>query len=433
MYTVIMSSLIYLGAYIYPDYLHVGVFLWMLPLLVTNKDNVYGFKAGCVWGLIFFGGHLAWLASIVYVKGQGDGCMLVYFAAVAYFSLFSGFWLWFTQLLVYRWVSKIKNLNRKCVALCCTWVISTVTFICITCYCSLAIFVCLDGYPFIHPLLPLVSWTWYIRPVAYFGTIAYVIIIVVVNVTVASLYRKVDGATLIFLLMLLGFPALFQPPLYKVNVHTSEMVYLQPAWNDTRLPSAHMFYEIARQLDCLALHNPHVKFVLIPESGFAYNLLDWRNRLDAWTSLFDDVTIFIGAHRHDKGKVFNSLYQINNGKIINYYDKSHLVPFVERMPDWVSWIPVFNCVFTTHDQVFSYPIQDQAHVDVAGFQPFICSELFFEGKRPVQDKPILFICNDSWLALDYAKQLAKRSARLYSLRYQLPIVYVGSYDWEVIV
>jgi hypothetical protein len=50
----------------------------------------------------------------------------------------------------------------------------------------------------------------------------------------------------------------------------------------------------------------------------------------------------------------------------------------------------------------------------------------------VQDKPILFICNDSWLALDYAKQLAKRSAKLYSLRYQVPLVYVGSYDYALL-
>jgi apolipoprotein N-acyltransferase len=419
MYAVILSSLIYLGAFIYPDYLYVGVFLWMLPLLVTDpigrnkdKDKEYGFKLGYVWGLIFFGGHLAWLACIVYVKGQGDGRMIVYFAAVAYFSLFSGFWLWFKKLLVYRWVSKIKNLNRKCVASCCTWVISTVTFICLTCYCSLAIFVCFDGYPFIHPLLPLVSWTWYIRPVAYFGTIVYVIVIVLVNLSIASLYRNVDRMTLIFLLVLLGFPALFQPPFTKIIINKCEMVYIQPLWNDRNFSPAQMFYEIARQLDCLAIDNPNVKFVLIPESGFAHDLMAWHDYLHAWTSLFDDVTIFIGGHRYEQEKVFNSLYHINNGRIVSYYDKNHLVPFVERIPGWISWIPMFNCVFTTHDHVFSYPTKDQSDLIVAGFQPFICSELFFEAKRPVQDKPILFICNDSWLALDYAKQLAKRSAKL---------------------
>ncbi len=82
------------------------------------------------------------------------------------------------------------------------------------------------------------------------------------------------------------------------------MVYVQPTWNDMNLTQAQIFYQIARQLDYVALDNPHAKFVLIPESGFSYNLLDWHSRLNAWSSLFDeDTSIFIGAHRYQKGKI----------------------------------------------------------------------------------------------------------------------------------
>lgn len=477
MYAIILSALIYLGAFIYPNYLYLGMFIWMLPILITDIDNRYGFKAGFVWGLLFFGGHLVWLAVTVYNEGRGNGRMILYFAAVAYFSLFSGFWLWLKQFLEFRLVSNIKNFNRKCVASCCTWVISTVTFICLTCYCSLAIFGCFDGYPFINPLLPLVSWTWYIRPISYFGTIPYLILIVVINLSIANLYKRCTINSLMFVLLIISSPAAFSIFNKKINVKENinkhEIFYLQPTWsgvalnelcpdkNAMSLTSAQTFYEIARQLDVVAIHSPKVKFIVIPESGFAYNLMDFENKLDAWTSMFDDVTIFVGAHRasqpspkatadaahkatavaapikgasraNEQEKIFNSLYQISNGKIINWYDKTHLVPFVERIPYWVRWIPILKDVFTTHEHTFSYPEHDQSELVMAGFRPCICSELFLNKNRPVNNKPILFICNDSWLALDYAKDLAKRSAMLYSMQHNVPIVYVGSYDWDII-
>lgn len=450
MYAIILSALIYVGAYIYPDYLYLGMFVWMLPIVTTDSDNRYGFKAGYTWGLLFFGTHLAWLAVIVYTIGKGYGSMIVYFAAVAYFSLFSGFWLWLKQLLVYRLVRKIQNLKGKYVALWWTWVISTVTFIYLTCYCSLAIFGCLDGYPFINPLLPLVSWTWYIEPIFYFGTVFSWILIVITNLSIVAFYKKSTITSLIFVMLLISFPAMFslfyKKTNIKISIEKNEMIYLQPVWNAKQLSSAQTFYAIARCLDQIAAIHPQTKYILIPESGFAYNLIEWSDKLDAWTSPFDGVTIFIGGHRalpqgyaqtsrHKDNKIFNSLYQITDGKIIAWYDKTHLVPLVERIPNWVQWVPIFKDVFTSDAYTFSYPEHDQSDLIMAGFRPCICSELFF-GKpicRPFARKwPMLFICNDSWLALDYARDLAKRSVKLYSMQHNVPIVYVGSYDWGII-
>ena len=402
----------------------------MTPLLVTNKK--WTFQEGYAWGLLFFAGHLTWFASIVYTQGQGAMRMGAYFGLVAYLSLYSGFWLWFKNLLDNRYVSNIQNHNGKCVASCCTWIISTVTFIYLTCYCSMAIFDCFEGYPLINPLLPLVSWPWYLQPIAYLGAINYWIIIVLVNVSIASLYKKFDIKTLTFLIVLLGFPALFYRNSKKITVSKDGMFYLQPTWNEKNLTPYQIFDEIGKQLDQLATQHTDIKFVFIPESGFCGNLFYWRNQLDRWTGLFSDTTtIFIGAHRYDLDgkKSFNSLYQICDGKIVTIYDKQHLMIFVERIPQL---LPLFSGLFTTDDCVFSYPVHDQSKMIMAGFQPIICSELFYEKKKIVKDVPILFICNDSWLSLDYAKQLAKRSSRLYGLRHRLPIVYVGAYDWEII-
>ncbi len=435
MYTIIISSLLYLGAYIYPDYLYLGVFLWIVPLLITDDDNRYGFKAGYTWGILFFGGHLAWLAWIVYAQGQGCVRMFLYFAAVAYFSMFSGFWLWFKQLLVYRYVQGIQNLNRKCVASCCTWVISTVTFICLTSYCSLAIFGCFEGYPFLNPLLPLVSLHWCMQAIIYFGTIPCWILIVFCNLSIATLYKRPIINGLIFAVLIICSQSMISLFIKNKNVKkivkNNQIFYLQPTWVNLHLTPSQTFYEIGRCLDHIAVNNPEMKFVVIPESGFPYNLMEFENKLDAWTSLFEDATIFIGGHRHEYEKIYNTLYQISDGNIVAWYDKTHLVPFVERIPYWMQSIPIFRNVFMNDSHTFSYPAHDQSELTMAGFRPCICSELFFN-RTLLTKHPILFICNDSWLALDYARDLAKRSARLYSLQYRVPIVYVGWYDAEVL-
>jgi len=224
---------------------------------------------------------------------------------------------------------------------------------------------------------------------------------------------------------------LFQPVLKNKIIKKNEMIYLQPTWNDQPLTQAQTFYEIGKRLDWIAIHYPTVKFVLIPESGFAYNLLDWENKLGAWTSLFSSETsIFIGAHRYEQDKKFNSLYQIQDGKIINWCDKNHLVPFVERIPWICKSIPVLHNFFTDQHAVFSYPITKNRKI--GGFESIICSELFCKDIKPSQDAPILFICNDSWFCLDYAKELAMRCVKLYSMRYSVPVIFVGSDRFEII-
>lgn len=425
MNAVVISAMIYAGAFLYPSCVELGIFVYLLPILVSDRDNSYGFKAGYTWGIICFGLHLIWFATLAYANGKGNARILVYVAMVAYFSLYSGFWLWFKQLLVNRWVNQLSTKKGKCVALCCTWVISTVIFLYLTSYCSLAIFDCFDGYPFINPLLPIVSYHTYLGPIFTFNPVFLWILIVLCNFSITIIYNKSTNASLIFVIIIITCQSLFLHISKNNFVKNNDIFYLQPTWNNQDFNQAQLFYEIGRQLDTIAQHNPTTRYIVMPESAFPYNFMAWQDKIDVWTALFDHVTIFFGGHRHDdNGKVFNSLYQICGGKIVAWYDKSHLVPFVERMPRLHAGITLLK----DYSCLFSYPIHDQLDVTMAEFQPCICSELFCEKKRPVKNRSVLFICNDSWLPLHYARDLAKRCAKLYSLRYQVPVLFVGWYD-----
>lgn len=433
MYALVISALIYLGAFAYPSYLYIGVFLWMLPVLITDKDHDYGFAAGYLWGMIFYSGHLAWFGYAMATRGQGNARIFIYIVIVCYFSLFSGLWLWLKQLLVYRWVRKFKNHNGKWAGLWCTWVISTVTFLYLTCYCSLALFDCFEGYTLINPLLPLVSWTWYLGPICYIGTIGYWIIIVLMNLILASLLIKVDSKSLIFLVLLVCFPAFLEPLLPVMHVHEKEIGYI-PSICNTHIDAtpSYKFYAISRMIDALALQSPAVRYIVLPEGSFGHDLMVWHEHLSAWTSLLPSTTsIFIGAHRRDGDKMYNSLYQIRDGKIESVYDKEHLVCCTERRPYIARFLPMLATLFA--QTCFSYPEDRQQNILFDGFVPMICSELFCQDKSPTtKDVPILFVCNDSWFALPYAQELGKRLVKLYSLRHRVTVVYVGSQGCQII-
>jgi apolipoprotein N-acyltransferase len=404
----------------------------MIPILISDKNNIYGLRSGLLWGLIFFAGHLVWFAEIIYTKGNGDFKILVYILAVCYFSLYAGFWFWLKQYLIYR-LNRIITLKWKMFALFCTWVISTLTFMYLTCYCSLAIFGCFEGYPFINPLLPIVSWTWYIKPICYIGVVGYWGIIVTMNFLLASLLEKFDTRRLILYVFLITFPVFFRYESIKKYKHIGNIFYINPFWLDYDIERVRLFYTISRCFDYVALHNSNITCVVLPESSFHYNLLDWNSKLSAWSSLFDDGTsIIIGSHRYEGDIKYNCLYHIVNGNIIGFYDKHHLVPFVERIPFFFGALPIFCNLFTKSINFFSYPSNKLSSFHMGGFQPYICSELFFESKKPIGIHPIIFVCNDRWLGCEYARNLAKKFAWLYYFRYQIPIVYVGGYDYEVI-
>lgn len=430
----ILSALAYLIPFIYPYYTYPCLFIWMLPLLINDYDNKLGFKAGYAWGLVFYSGHLYWLAYILHTQGEHHLRIIAYVCMVLYLSLFSGLWLWGKQLLIYRYINA-KNQKGDNLGWCFIWLFSTVIFILITDSCSFALFDCFDkpyleGYYLANPLLPLVNWPWFMRQIYCFNELFYLVLIVLINISLHCFVRKPDSKSLIFLLSLFCWPFLFQPPKIELSIGHNEIVYLKPLWNSSNLTPAQKFYEISRRLDGVAKNSPNARYIVMPESSFGHDLMEWEHKLDAWTSLFlPETIVFIGAHRKQGDCIYNSLYQIRDGKIIGYYDKQHLVFFTERQPRLFKNWPILSNLFIANE--FSFPQHDQADCCLAGFQPAICSEIFCGMRKFKRNSPILFVCHDAWLGYDYARQLARSAVHLYAWRHGVPIIFVGSDNWSV--
>lgn len=163
---------------------------------------------------------------------------------------------------------------------------------------------------------------------------------------------------------------------------------------------------------CIAQHSykeTDTCIIILPETTFPHNLKDYQDTLPSWCDCHEDIHLILGAHEKQGEKTYNCAYHIYNGEIVQIYKKSHLVPFFEYIP------AIFNRyligeVFTSKKSTFSYPEHDNSDIFLINgekYQLFICSELYQGSKIPAPRTQILFIGNNYWFCMDYAKKLAE--------------------------
>jgi apolipoprotein N-acyltransferase len=211
------------------------------------------------------------------------------------------------------------------------------------------------------------------------------------------------------------------PSLSVFNFYEYKCAYIQPSWTALSIPE--QFYAIQKELDHLAVHYEDLDYIFMPEGAYPHNLAAVADKLEAFDSLWvHKPLIILGAHRCG-ADTYNSAYCIRDGRIIHSYDKQHLVFFVERLPLIMRLLQHTTSAFMPEHGFFTYP-DEQQQDEIGGFQLYICSELFFKFKHP-GGKPIIFLCYDAWFSCDYLQKLVYYDVQLYSIQYQVPIIYIG--------
>lgn len=87
--------------------------------------------------------------------------------------------------------------------------------------------------------------------------------------------------------------------------------------------------ENMRKIDIAIKEN--YKFIIFPETAFAFRLNLQNNILDQLKEKSHKITILVGAEGQDDDKIYNSAYLFDNGKM-QRFDKFILVPFGEEIP-----------------------------------------------------------------------------------------------------
>jgi apolipoprotein N-acyltransferase len=206
---------------------------------------------------------------------------------------------------------------------------------------------------------------------------------------------------------------------------------IQPSIPQTqKWVAAHMENNVNLQLSLsgLAAERP-LKAILWAEAAVPYLLAQSLELVDAMASLTPTNGYMItGGPRKEGEQVYNSLHVISHdGKILQSYDKEHLLPFGEYMP-LKRFIPFEKMSDGSVDFSFGKGIET-LHLDgLPPFSPLICFEAVFPGKVVGTNRPewLLNVTNDAWFGLTSGPYQHLALVRIRSIEEGLPLVRVAN-------
>ncbi len=264
------------------------VFLWRALNVYTAK--VTALQGGFLWGLIVFGMHFHWLAQLLlqHANASCAFCLFLYGCLVVYGALTTA--VWFLVMSMWRSLFFIPVFLAY-------WFWVDYFFLYPLGFGM--------GYPFINPLLSLVSYQPCRLLLWCIGVLMY-------------------GPTS----QPLALPTVLHlPPVVSRAYH-----YDQP-WRCNSDVVGHKLY---RQLDRLAarLNAQPWSFVVAPESTFMFPLHKHQDLIHLWSSALPPSThMMIGSiYKDERGGHYQAVYWLHGCLIINVYVKKMAVPIVETMP-----------------------------------------------------------------------------------------------------
>lgn len=365
---------------------------------IKNAKGLYFFALGLIWGAIVFSLHTIWFYELL-VNKSGAGWLLsvvLYLFVIIYGSVLTGLFFYSTNTII----SCFNNFILKLI----------VFFIVFAFYISFIskhflFFVSNNfGYPFINPLIPLAKYK------------VFLFLIGVLNLNFGMNYK------------------VFFPNKLKV-------VYLKPLKNIhnkevNAQTAALLIYNQISNLDLFKMQKEYENIIIVsPETFYPYPLNRNKYALDLWDQVIPQKThLFLGSQRRIKKKNYQTIYQIEMGRIINFYDKTHRVPFAEKIPKKLKSNQWSKDLFLNKKEKFSKGKIDKKQFYTHEFliQPFICSDFFCKrNKNKTKSKLSLVIVNDSWF-IEYFKTLMKYFALLRSNQLGINILYVNHNGYRLI-
>jgi apolipoprotein N-acyltransferase len=187
------------------------------------------------------------------------------------------------------------------------------------------------------------------------------------------------------------------------------------------------------QIAQLIAQNPDVSCIIIPESAFhAADILEKEEACQCLNekNMGKCIDIIVGSFRKTDNHYYNTAYHLNDGKVVDYFDKRHAMALTERVPRILQGLSFLDDLYAPGEPPIDPSDNPRTplvlHNDLQ-FIPYICSELFFNHLPDDQypDVPILSLTNDVWIELSYIQELMIKAAQLRAIQWQRYIVYVS--------
>lgn len=416
---IVLSALLFVFPFFYPTWCFL-LFFSLMPFLINSEKKEYGFKDGLLWGFISFAGLLYWSLQMLFGYKFNIMTVLFWLFGVAWYALFAGIWFAIQSFLQKKMLEKQVSVDRAFII---SWLVSSVVFFYFITYGSLFFGGVTEGYPFANPFFICAQYPALIWSLKYIGCLGGLLFFVGFQICAVLGYRKKNkryGLMALLCLMPFMFGFLFYTS--EDSAKMSQSYFIKPWWFTSKEP---MFsgYRMVSEVAKIARNNHDARFICMPESAFNWNIHDYYEFIEMMGQDAPGVAIGFGGHRRDGSVLKSSYFIVKDGEKIFEYDKRHLIPLMERNSDLLASLGLKQLL--SQSEFFAYGDSNQNDVvEINGiqYQVYICSEFFFEAKKP-KGVPVLFVCNDAWLCCDYAKQWVELFVTYFAIRYDIPVFF----------
>jgi hypothetical protein len=420
------SAICFILPFFWPIYFSWCVFIFLTFLFYGIIKNIFNFYHGFVWGLIIYFFNMLALFDCVRCYGVGGLRLVAPLMLVIYFAVYAGIW--------FYCMCRICNKSRHWAMQLFGLVAPTFVYVWFMYEGSFWIFESWYGYCFTLPLLPLAQRPEWFVFLPYVGIWALLICLIVMQASVI-LFLIIQKKIMLFFVMVSLTPFVLGwfmiPSAQELNAWPDRVAIINELDATIANPWAKAL-EINQKIEILIAHNNDIRVVILPESAFPFVLNECERSLEIWkhNCLRANIHVLIGAYRKENEKLYNCLFHMYQGRIINYYDKIHPFFFTEyttfKNPLWRFLNKQFwKTDFSRACGTCPPPIIDCG--DQFSCVPQICSDLFLGHVQAAvfTDMPIVCIVNDRWFRLAYAKRLMRLYVQFTGMACGKRVLYVG--------
>ncbi len=408
---VILSALFFVASFLTPCF--IGTFCYVGLLYYTAKRTDITFFEGFVWGCIVFGVQGAGLFYVVFNDGIGVMRLMYPLLFVVYCAFHSALWIKFSQSLTH---------NYRVVG----WIVGAVIYGYYIHWYLLWPLGRVEGYPFVFPLIPLVNVTGIIHPSIWKYPLEMLTALIALQVSFVEGFEKKSYWILTFIAAVplcagsfISIKKPIKPEWFKC------LCYIKPSYSRTHS------LETAQQL-CHTMMNAQTsefQMFITPESVFPFPVQEGLCTQMWCEYALDNKLFLVSGHALKNNKLYNSVFLIDQCRIILNYNKSHLIPTFERTIQEKRFNKrTFFNFFLSKRRNFSRsknlpPLV--SYKSIGPFIPVICSELFWLTRFHSSIIPAVAVINDGCFGQTRFDYSLLQTARFQALCESRWIVYVG--------
>lgn len=433
MYGIFIGSVVCTAFFIPPTPL-VAHILFPIPLLYPTRTENLSFIHGYLWGVITFSLHLsggiyviACMASESWPVGILLGIGMILYQALSIALLF-----WCATL-----IARLLVITSPIIRLY-LWTAALALFIIWTDWYSLWIFGIKEGYPLMHPLIPLAAHPQLLSLLPILGKPLLTLLFLLVPASCVALLWFKNGKVL-FMCALACLPWVLcwctgvsevQKPNWLAQIKTIPYMCTFSANNPIAIMKT-----AAQEFKNVIATYPETTIIIMPESAFNCSNFWYQSELLQWWNeqcLGKAVHLIFGSFRQCDGNYYNALHWVYNGELQCCFDKRHAMLVSERL-SWLLSMPVLQDVYFGQSPLTAISSNERVSLsitDTITCVPYICSELFFN------EYPDDAYCNSAIIALvndtsfircgaSYIHELLFLVARLKAVQWQREILYVS--------